>query len=61
VEAIADWHWNLAFGYGKEFTDTEIRFRNNLFGHIIGGGPAAAIPLSPIWCGLQLRCTLLAF
>ena len=33
-------NWNLAVGYDKEFTDTEIRFRNNLFEHVIRGGPA---------------------
>jgi CubicO group peptidase (beta-lactamase class C family) len=33
-------NWNLAVGYDKEFTDAQIRFRNNLFEHVIRGGPA---------------------
>jgi CubicO group peptidase (beta-lactamase class C family) len=33
-------NWNLAVGYDKEFTDTGIRFRNNLYEHVIRGGPA---------------------
>ena len=31
---------NLALGYQKEFTDQGVRFRNNLFEHVIRGGPA---------------------
>jgi CubicO group peptidase (beta-lactamase class C family) len=31
---------NLALGYDKEFTDNGMRFRNNLFEHVIRGGPA---------------------
>ncbi len=31
---------NLAVGYQKEFTDKGIQFRNNLFEHVIRGGPA---------------------
>jgi CubicO group peptidase (beta-lactamase class C family) len=31
---------NLALGYEKEFTDNGPRFRNNLFEHVIRGGPA---------------------
>ena len=31
---------NLAVGYDKEFTDAGIRFRNNIFAHVIRGGPA---------------------
>ena len=31
---------NLAVGYEKEFTATGIRFRNNIFSHVIRGGPA---------------------
>ncbi len=31
---------NLAIGYSKEFTDDGIRFRNNIFEHVIRGGPA---------------------
>lgn len=31
---------NLALGYEKEFTDGGIRFRNNLFKHVIKGTPA---------------------
>jgi CubicO group peptidase (beta-lactamase class C family) len=33
-------NWNLAVGYDKEFTDAGVRFRNNLFEHVIRGGPA---------------------
>jgi CubicO group peptidase (beta-lactamase class C family) len=33
-------NWNLAVGYEKEFTDTGVVFRNNLFEHVIRGGPA---------------------
>jgi CubicO group peptidase (beta-lactamase class C family) len=31
---------NLALGYEKEYTDSGVRFRNNLFEHVIRGGPA---------------------
>jgi CubicO group peptidase (beta-lactamase class C family) len=31
---------NLAVGYDKEFTDSGPMFRNNLFEHVIRGGPA---------------------
>ncbi len=31
---------NLALGYEKEFTDDGVRFRNNLFKHVIKGTPA---------------------
>jgi CubicO group peptidase (beta-lactamase class C family) len=31
---------NLAVGYEKEFTEGSVRFRNNLFKHVIKGGPA---------------------
>lgn len=31
---------NLAIGYQKEFTDQGVVFRNNLFEHVIRGGPA---------------------
>ena len=31
---------NLAVGYQKEYTDDGIRFRNNVFAHVIRGGPA---------------------
>jgi CubicO group peptidase (beta-lactamase class C family) len=31
---------NLAVGYEKEFTEKGIRFRNNVFKHVIRGGPA---------------------
>jgi CubicO group peptidase (beta-lactamase class C family) len=31
---------NLAVGYQKEFTDNGVRFRNNIFEHVIRGGPA---------------------
>jgi CubicO group peptidase (beta-lactamase class C family) len=31
---------NLAVGYQKEFTDQGVRFRNNIFEHVIRGGPA---------------------
>jgi CubicO group peptidase (beta-lactamase class C family) len=31
---------NLAVGYGKEFTDKGVEFRNNIFLHVISGGPA---------------------
>jgi CubicO group peptidase (beta-lactamase class C family) len=31
---------NLAVGYQKEFTDSGVRFRNNVFDHVIRGGPA---------------------
>lgn len=31
---------NLALGYEKEFTDDGVSFRNNLFEHVIRGGPA---------------------
>lgn len=31
---------NLAVGYDKEFTDAGVRFRNNIFMHVIRGGPA---------------------
>lgn len=31
---------NLALGYEKEFTDQGVSFRNNLFQHVIRGGPA---------------------
>ncbi len=31
---------NLAVGYQKEYKDSGIRFRNNLFSHVIRGGPA---------------------
>jgi CubicO group peptidase (beta-lactamase class C family) len=33
-------NWNLAVGYEKEFTDMGVVFRNNLFEHVIRGGPA---------------------
>lgn len=31
---------NLAVGYEKEYTDSGIRFRNNIFMHVMRGGPA---------------------
>jgi CubicO group peptidase (beta-lactamase class C family) len=31
---------NLAVGYEKDYTDNGIRFRNNIFSHVIRGGPA---------------------
>ncbi len=31
---------NLAVGYEKEFTDNGVVFRNNVFSHVIRGGPA---------------------
>jgi CubicO group peptidase (beta-lactamase class C family) len=31
---------NLAVGYQKEYTDEGVRFRNNIFQHVIRGGPA---------------------
>ena len=31
---------NLAVGYEKEYTDEGVRFRNNIFQHVIRGGPA---------------------
>lgn len=31
---------NLAVGYDKEFTDKGVTFRNNVFSHVIRGGPA---------------------
>ena len=31
---------NLALGYQKVFTDEGVRYRNNLFDHVIKGGPA---------------------
>jgi CubicO group peptidase (beta-lactamase class C family) len=31
---------NLAVGYQKEYTDEGVRFRNNIFMHVIRGGPA---------------------
>ncbi|HEX8735033.1 MAG TPA: serine hydrolase domain-containing protein, partial [Pyrinomonadaceae bacterium] len=31
---------NLAVGYEKEFTEQGMRFRNNIFMHVIRGGPA---------------------
>jgi CubicO group peptidase (beta-lactamase class C family) len=31
---------NLAVGYQKEFTDSGVTFRNNIFEHVIRGGPA---------------------
>jgi CubicO group peptidase (beta-lactamase class C family) len=31
---------NLAVGYQKEFTDNGVSFRNNIFEHVIRGGPA---------------------
>jgi CubicO group peptidase (beta-lactamase class C family) len=31
---------NLALGYEKEYTENGIEFRNNLFEHVIRGGPA---------------------
>ena len=31
---------NLAVGYEKEYTDDGIRFRNNIFMHVMRGGPA---------------------
>jgi CubicO group peptidase (beta-lactamase class C family) len=31
---------NLAVGYQKEYTDGGVRFRNNVFQHVIRGGPA---------------------
>lgn len=31
---------NLAVGYQKEFTDSGVTFRNNIFQHVIRGGPA---------------------
>lgn len=31
---------NLAVGYEKEYTDDGIRFRNNIFSHVMRGGPA---------------------
>lgn len=31
---------NLAVGYEKEFTDKGVAFRNNIFSHVIRGGPA---------------------
>jgi CubicO group peptidase (beta-lactamase class C family) len=31
---------NLAVGYQKEFTDSGVNFRNNIFQHVIRGGPA---------------------
>ncbi|HEX8353830.1 MAG TPA: serine hydrolase domain-containing protein, partial [Pyrinomonadaceae bacterium] len=31
---------NLAVGYEKEYTDEGVRFRNNIFRHVIRGGPA---------------------
>ena len=31
---------NLALGYEKDFTDSGVRFRNNLFKHVIKGTPA---------------------
>ena len=31
---------NLAVGYQKEYTEKGVRFRNNLFEHVIRGGPA---------------------
>jgi CubicO group peptidase (beta-lactamase class C family) len=31
---------NLAVGYEKEFSDDGVRFRNNIFSHVIRGGPA---------------------
>jgi CubicO group peptidase (beta-lactamase class C family) len=31
---------NLAVGYQKEYTDAGVRFRNNIFMHVIRGGPA---------------------
>ena len=31
---------NLAVGYEKEYTDAGVRFRNNIFLHVIRGGPA---------------------
>jgi len=30
---------NLAIGYEKEFTDNGIEFRNNIFSHVLRGGP----------------------
>ncbi len=30
---------NLAVGYEKEYTDDGIRFRNNIFAHVLRGGP----------------------
>ncbi len=31
---------NLAVGYQKEYTDEGVRYRNNIFDHVIRGGPA---------------------
>jgi CubicO group peptidase (beta-lactamase class C family) len=31
---------NLAVGYEKEYTDDGIRFRSNIFSHVVRGGPA---------------------
>jgi CubicO group peptidase (beta-lactamase class C family) len=31
---------NLAVGYEKEFTDQGVRFKNNIFSHVLKGGPA---------------------
>mgnify|MGYP006294083743 CR=1 FL=1 len=31
---------NLAVGYDKHYTDAGVRYRNNLFEHVIRGGPA---------------------